>query len=329
MAKQQVPAEGSQSNDEKPSNAPPKQEVSESKPKPQQPILEFFSSGVDQYSDEQIQDVINRQIAYRLNKCNITDQYNVLFLFNTRQIIRSDANRIYRAVTKIDSKRPILLIISSPGGDIPAAYFIAKLCREYTKANFVVAVPRQAKSAATLICCGADQIHMGSLSELGPIDPQFSGIPALALKHSVEHLAQLTKDYPDAAEMFSSYLAKSLRIEALGYYERVAKSATQYAVRLLNSRRIENTGGMTSVQIANQLVYEYTDHSFVIDSQEALDIFGGSVVACNTSEYQTADKLYQNLDFIDWFCSYTYKKDFSYVGSKEEGYNLSPKSSGG
>ena len=33
-------------------------------------------------------------------------------------------------------------------------------------------VPRMAKSAATMICLGANEIIMSSTSELGPIDPQ-------------------------------------------------------------------------------------------------------------------------------------------------------------
>jgi hypothetical protein len=61
-------------------------------------------------------------------------------------------------------------------------------------------------------------------------------MPALALKYSIEHLAELAKRYPAATEMFSNYLAKSLKIEELGYYERVAESATHYAQRLPKSR---------------------------------------------------------------------------------------------
>ena len=98
---------------------------------------------------------------------------------------------------------------------------------------------------------------MGSLSELGPIDPQFQGVPALALKNSVEHLAELTKRYPEATDLFASYLAKTLRIESLGYYERVAESAAQYAERLLKARRIEPISDEKIASIAQRLVYAY------------------------------------------------------------------------
>jgi hypothetical protein len=288
-------------------------------PPPSPPLAELFSGDSEQFKNDQIEAIVNRQILFDLEKTELLKNYNVLFLFEEKSITRFYANQIYNAVTGADKNKPILLVLNSPGGDIAAAYFIAKLCREYTNENFEVAVPRQAKSAATLICCGADRIHMGSLSELGPIDPQFGGVPALALKHSVEHLAQLAKDYPEAAEMFSSYLSKCIRVEALGYYERVAKSATHYAIRLLDSRRAVATDALNSAKIANRLVYEYMDHGFVIDFREAIDIFGDSVVVNNTIEYKGANSLYQTLDFLSWVCQNRFGRLFSYVGNAENG----------
>lgn len=199
------------------------------------------------------------------------------------------------------------------------AYFIAKICREYTKKGFKVAVAREAKSAATLICCGADQIHMGSLSELGPIDPQFGAVPALALKHSIEHIAQLVTEYPAARQMFSDYLSKSLNIQALGYYERVAESAKQYAERLLSTRIEVPQQTQTIEAIANRLVYTYKDHGFVIDSREATDIFGSAVVRCNSEEYRLADDLYSALDLIEWVAGNTFTREMTFVGGPSDG----------
>jgi len=72
------------------------------------------------------------------------------------------------------------LIINSPGGDGTVAEKIIELCRAYCK-TFRVAVPNRAKSAATIICLGADEIVMGYCSEIGPIDAQVAilvgGIP--------------------------------------------------------------------------------------------------------------------------------------------------------
>jgi hypothetical protein len=64
------------------------------------------------------------------------------------------------------------LIIHSPGGDGLAAEKILDLCRKYCTGTLRVAVPLYAKSAATLIALGADEILRGETSELGPIDAQ-------------------------------------------------------------------------------------------------------------------------------------------------------------
>ena len=63
------------------------------------------------------------------------------------------------------------LLLQSPGGDIDVAEKLIYMCRNNTK-TFRVIVAESAKSAATLIALGADEIVMGDTSELGPIDPQ-------------------------------------------------------------------------------------------------------------------------------------------------------------
>ena len=80
-----------------------------------------------------------------------------------------------------------VLMINSPGGDADAAEKMLMMCRKRFKHSFKVIVPDYAKSAATMIALGSDEILMGYLSELGPIDPQFRtapigpGLPARSL----------------------------------------------------------------------------------------------------------------------------------------------------
>lgn len=267
-------------------------------------------------TDDEIQGLANEHVAEVLSADVLAVSNNVLFLYDRDSITRTDADRIYRALAKTDRDKSNLLIMHSPGGDVAAAYFIAKLCREYTNRSFEVAVPRRAKSAATLIACGADKIHMGSLSELGPIDPQFGQIPALALKHSIEHIAGLIKQYPESAEMFATYLSSSVRVEALGFYERVAESTTDYAMRLLKSRIPDSDDHKRT---ARRLVYDYKDHGFVIDANEASEIFGNQFIALNTPQYDLANRLYSTIDFLRYLIDTRFNRDFSFTGSAADG----------
>lgn len=248
---------------------------------------------------------------------DIYDKYNIIVLFDQMRLHRMDANKIYNSLSGVSKDKPILLVLDSRGGDVAAAYLIGKLCREKSS-EFVAAVPREAKSGATLICCGADQIHMGSLSELGPIDPQLEGVPALALKYSIEHIAELSRRYPNASEMFSNYLSKSLDIEQLGYYERVAESATQYAERLLQNRKVGADQDEIAA-IADRLVYQYKDHGFVIDSNESKEIFGDDVVKMDTPEYNLADDLFNKYSFLFKLINNFFDLHMYFTGSLNSG----------
>jgi hypothetical protein len=68
-------------------------------------------------------------------------------------------------------ERELDLILHSPGGSPEAAEQMVNYLR--TQFDHIRAfVPLQAKSAATMIALGCDEIWMGLHSELGPIDPQ-------------------------------------------------------------------------------------------------------------------------------------------------------------
>jgi len=69
--------------------------------------------------------------------------------------------------------KSLFLLLNSPGGDALAAERIVNICKSYSDdGRFSVIVPKMAKSAATMICFGAEAIGMSPTSELGPIDPQ-------------------------------------------------------------------------------------------------------------------------------------------------------------
>lgn len=85
----------------------------------------------------------------------------------------SDADILEALLQGIDTENGLALILSSPGGDGLGAERIIRICRSYSRTGrFTAIVPAKAKSAATLICLGAESIVMGPTSELGPVDPQ-------------------------------------------------------------------------------------------------------------------------------------------------------------
>ncbi|WP_128958293.1 SDH family Clp fold serine proteinase [Bradyrhizobium guangzhouense] len=244
--------------------------------------------------------------------------YAILFLFDDDTITSYHTDRLYSAARELHGK-DILLLIDSPGGQIEPAYLISKTLKRLAANKFVVAVPRRAKSAATLICLGADEIHMGMMSQLGPIDPQISGLPTLALGNALRLIAELASKYPGSSEVLAKYLIDQISIRRLGYYERVGESAAQYAERLIGRRQLPS--GKTAAEVASHLVNHYKDHGFVIDSGEATDLLGATIVKEQTPEYLFADAVYGVIDFAQLVANRLGKKTFWVIGEAPEGIN--------
>lgn len=279
-------------------------------------VIKLLLDTYRQDGDESIKPKFFESFRILLNQIlekypTISKKYNLVFLFDDNTMLKSDADKIYNAVTEFDKKKPVLLVLYSGGGVPGSAYLIGKLCREYSNGTFNVSVPRRAKSAATLLCCAANEVHMGSLSELGPIDPQINGLPALGLKNSIEHISDLVAQNPKSAEMFAQYLKLSIEPIQIGYYERVAESAMQYAENLLSTHS-DNLPKDASI-IAKELVYKYKDHGFVIDKSEATKILGDKIIKHNTQEYEFGNDVYQYLDSLSRFADIV-KHNFYFIG---------------
>ncbi len=223
------------------------------------------------------------------------------------------ADRIFQALQELNPTRDknILLILVTRGGSIEPAFQISKLCKLYAKEKFTVVVPRRAKSAGTLIAIGADEIHIGPLGQLGPIDPQLRGLPALGVAQALERIAGLSEQHPGSADMFARYLRLTLTVEEIGYYERISESAVQYAERLLSTKK---SVADRTANIANSLVYAFKDHGFVIDFEEACKILGDGWIKSESPELRLAEAVYSLFERVDLYLNIIQKKRLLLIG---------------
>jgi ClpP class serine protease len=253
----------------------------------------------------------------RLAKHHKVENYFWIFLYDgSNSISVTHSNRIYETIKSVNGSDIAMLLYSS-GGSIEPAYLISKTCKRKSKTKFVVSIPRKAKSAATLIALGANEIHMGMMSELGPIDPQIGDFPALSTSNALEKIAEMAAKYPAASDMFSKYLNANLDLRVLGYFERINESAVQYAERLLEGKKINPEKSIS--QISDYLVNHYKDHSFVIDYEEAKSILGPEIVKEETAEYKFTNDVYQMLDRLTWMVSFIHKKEMTFIGNMSDG----------
>lgn len=271
-------------------------------------------------SEEESKRQISSHVEGIFQKHKLTGFRLALLYDEDRNISQFHSDRLYEAVSDVGKKENILLFLVSNGGKIEPAYLISKTCKRLSKTKFVVVAPRRAKSAATPISLGATEIHMGLLSELGPIDPQFSGFPALGLANALEKIASLSEKFPSASEMFAKYLTANLNIKDLGYFERINESAVQYAQRLLDGKSFPD--GKSAEYLADHFTNHYKDHNFVIDADEASRLLGRTIVKENSKEYEFSNELYGFLHFADIVYRVFKKKTLRYVGSIQSGIDL-------
>lgn len=151
------------------------------------------------------------------------------------------------------------------------------------------------------------------MSELGPIDPQFADLPALGISSSLESIAKIVCKYPESSSMFSEFMKEKLDLRILGYFERVSESAQQYAIRLLAGKELN----LEANDVAHKLVYEYKDHSFVIDKEEARELLG-DIIKINTPEYKFSNDIHKFLNEVNIILGIFNKKSLSIVGTSKD-----------
>lgn len=89
-----------------------------------------------------------------------------------------DKNGFMNAVNGLDRSLGLDLILHTPGGETAATESLVDYLRQMFDGNIRAIVPQLAMSGGTMISCACKSILMGKQSSLGPVDPQFNGIPA-------------------------------------------------------------------------------------------------------------------------------------------------------
>jgi hypothetical protein len=131
-----------------------------------------------------------------------------------RPLTRGDVFPFANMLKSIGKTDKLDLIIVSPGGDGTAAETILHLCRKYCTSQFRVVIPAFAKSAATLIALGADEIVMGESSEIGPIDAQIPIIQDSSEQQvSADHFLRARKEAIDNLQSPEAHIVQAAQIQ--------------------------------------------------------------------------------------------------------------------
>jgi hypothetical protein len=178
-----------------------------------------------------------------------------------------------------DPGKEFHLLLRSPGGDGEVAIRLARMAQA-SCSRFVVVVPDVAKSAATILALGADEIVMGPPSDLGPIDPQVL-VPDRGYVSAKEVIAAVDSALNDVSERPGTYALHSALLgmgnvdatlyqfaaSALGQTTEIARQAIGS-----NPRRSDADIEMLVEAVAERLITDPRTHSAVVGAAEARGI---------------------------------------------------------
>lgn len=236
--------------------------------------------------------------------CYITgDRENV----NTR--IAPDVTQVfYKHLEAFGDCRQIDLFLYTRGGDVLTPWRLAHLIREYTP-RFSVLVPFRCYSAGTLLCLGADEIVMGKMGELGPIDPsvvnafnpQDPNNPAARIPVNIEDVYSYLALAGEKAGVCSNdqqvkaftLLAERIHPLALGNVHRNYMLIRSLAKKLLAMHQQPLREGRIE-HIVDNLTEKLYAHNHMISRREAMEEISLSVLIPDSRLEPLIWSLYQD-----------------------------------
>ncbi len=247
----------------------------------------------------------------------IATQHNADVFYYAGPISPGGYESITQCCVAHTPKKNACLFLATYGGDPHAAYRIARALRHnYEKLH--IFVPRECKSAGTLLVIGATSLIISDRGELGPLDVQLSkpdeiferssGLDIMqaiyvlreeALGTFLHYLLSIKGNSSitvrTAAEMASkltvglfSPIYAHIDPLKLGEIRRAIMIAYDYGQRLDKYDQNLKSGTL------DRLVTDYPSHNFVIDRQEARQLFN-NVRAAEPHEDQLGEFLYHRV----------------------------------
>lgn len=184
-------------------------------------------------------------------------------------VCQNDVNAFYNLFKNIGKQDKVALFVRSAGGDALAALRIVNVIRNY--ANHVTAlIPLETASAATLVTLGADEIQMGPLSYITPIDP-VTNTKVSVSQNEIQRIERLWKENAPENSTNHHYeeLYKYIHPVVLGSLDRSRSLSIRVGKTILS---YHNPDAEECERISTKLNSDYPSHSYPIVLQEAREL---------------------------------------------------------
>ncbi|MBN1584466.1 MAG: hypothetical protein JXA89_27420 [Anaerolineae bacterium] len=222
--------------------------------------------------------------------------------------LRGDVTeKVYEQLRKVGRVPRIDLFLHSSGGQTEIPWRLITLIRDFTD-RFAVLIPGIAYSAATHLAMGADEIVMGPLSELSPVDPARSHPllpgrkeedPPLAvsvqdLRHCVEFVkSEIGDANPESLAMILTALFDKIHPLAIGAIQQSYALSRLISTKALSTHMDPDTQKEQIEQIVNAFTDEFFSHQYRIGWREAQEK-GLPVIYADNDLWETMWSLYKH-----------------------------------
>ena len=175
-----------------------------------------------------------------------------------QDITDEDKNGFMMPVHRLDRKKGLDLILHTPGGNVAATQSIVDYLHQMFGNNIRAIVPQIAMSAGTMLACSCRSIVMAKHSNLGPIDPHLSGVPAYGVLQEFRRAFREVKGDRSKAAIWQAVIGQ-YRPTFLGQCENAIKWSNAFVREQLTSVMFK--GQKNANGKARNIVKRLTDYS--------------------------------------------------------------------
>lgn len=174
-----------------------------------------------------------------------------------------DKHGFMATVNGLDRGRGLDLVLHTPGGEIAATESLVEYLREMFKGDIRAIIPQIAMSAGTMIACACREIFMGKHSSIGPIDPQFGGIPAHGIVEEFERARREIAEDPTTIPAWQPIIAQ-YHPTLIGECEKAIKWAEEMVREWLLTGMFRDSPSDDARQTAERVIEELGSHAVTL-----------------------------------------------------------------
>ena len=216
----------------------------------------------------------------------------------------ADKNGFMTVIHQLDRSKGLDLLIHTPGGETAATESLVDYLRSIFGTDVRAFVPQIAMSAGTMIACSCKEIYMGKHSSLGPIDPQFRGIPAHGVVEEFERACEEIKNDPSKIPVWQSILAK-YSPSFIGECEKAIEWSTEMVKEWLLTGMFSGRRTKAKIAKVDKIVSELSDHALSKSHARHLSVKKCNEIGLNVIELEDDHILQEAVLSVHHTCIHT------------------------